>query len=209
VVALLNTASVYELLDVVTVLAGHGYEVGGTPRSEPRGEDAGSRGIGTTTIVAVVLLTLVTIGLLVWLSPARARVKLRAAAPMAFTAVIIAAPLLAWAASSGGDDDKPLIVERSTSVDGAPEILVSLEDDELNSLETTRGKRAIRVQCLADDGEVVVDGRQRWPFVEEPGFDAPHAHQPASREQLRRTERCRLQGTRARLEAEIRGPVPG
>jgi hypothetical protein len=198
-----------ELLDVITVLAGHTYDVGGTPRGESRGAEGGG-GLGTTTIVALAALALATVGLLVQLSSSAARAKLKTAAPLGLTAVIILAPLLAWAAASGGDDDVALlIVERSKDVKGAPEVLMSLTDDELNTLSSTNGRRIVRVQCLAADGEVVVDGQQPWPFVEERGFDAPHAHQPASRDELARTERCRVLGTRDPLEAEIRGPLPG
>jgi hypothetical protein len=208
------------LLDVPTIIAGHGYDTGALPRGEPSGDNEESGGIGTTTILVVALLAVGTVAVLLWLSPSRAKVlghlrpshvkpRLRAAAPLALAAVFIAAPLIAWAASSDEDEPPELIVERARAQDGSPEILVALDDDELNSLKTTNGKRAVRVECRGRDGRVIVDGRHRWPFVGEVGYDAPHAHQKVSREQLQRAARCRLRGTRVRLEADVEGPLTG
>jgi hypothetical protein len=197
--------SVFALLDLPTVLGGHGY----LPSSgrEPRGDD-GAGGIGMASIVAVLVLALVTVGLLVWLSPSSARAKLKALAPRALTVVIIAMPLMVWAASSGGDE-KNLIVERATGLTGAPELLLSLADKDLNTLETTKGKRAVRVECLGREGQVVLHAEHRWPFISERGYDYPHAHQPAKAEQLQRADRCRLRGTRVRLEADVKGALTG
>ena len=108
-----------------------------------------------------------------------------------------------------GGDQKSLIVERATGMTGAPEFIVYLGEDDVNTLDTTNGKRAVRVECLGRDGKVVLDARQRWPFVNEPGYDYPHVHQAASPEQLQRAERCRLRGTRVRLEGDVEGPVSG
>ncbi|MGH2798081.1 MAG: hypothetical protein ACRDLY_11060 [Thermoleophilaceae bacterium] len=197
--------SVFALLDLPTVFGGHtGYE-SGVPRRE--GGDDGA-GIGMASIVAVLLLILVTVGILVSLNPAGARAKLRSLAPAALMVVILAAPLGLWAASSGGDE-RSLIVERATTRTGAPEFIVYLGEDDLNTLETTRGKRAIRVECRNRDGRVVLDERQKWPFITERGYDYPHVHQAASREQFQRADSCRLRGTRVRLEAEVEGPLTG
>jgi hypothetical protein len=205
-VQLLLSASA--LLDFPFVLGGHGYDTGVMPRGEPRGDDDGEGGIGVGWIVAVLLLTLVTAALLVSLNPSNAWAKLKAVAPMASIVVIIAAPLLVWAGSSEGDEET-LIVERASGVTGAPEFLISLADEDLNTLETTNGKRAVRVECLGREGQVVLDSEQRWPFISEPGYDYPHAHQAASAEQLQRADRCRLRGTRVRLEADVKGALTG
>jgi hypothetical protein len=197
--------SVFALLDLPIVMGGHGY-LPGSGR-ESRG-DSGSGGIGMASIVAVLVLALVTAGILVWLSPSSARAKLKTLAPRAFTVVIIAMPLIVWAASSGGDE-KGLIVERATGLTGAPELLLSLADKELNTLETTNGTRAVRVECVGREGHVVLRAGHRWPFISERGFEYPHAHQPASAEQLQRADRCRLRGTRVRLEADVKGPLTG
>jgi hypothetical protein len=197
--------AVFALLDFPFILGGHLYDVGGSPRGEPRGDDEAG-GIGMASLIAVLIVTLVAVGLLVWLSPSSAGRKLKALAPMALP-VAVAAPLILWAATSGGDE-KSLIVERATGLSGAPELIISLGDQGLNTLETTNGKRAVRVQCLGREGHVVLDAKLRWPFIiSERGYDSPHVHQSASAEQVRRADRCRLRGTRSRLEADVEGAL--
>jgi hypothetical protein len=154
----------------------------------------------------VLLLAVVTVGILVAVSPPSTRAKLRLVAPIAFTLVVIAMPLIVWTASSGGDE-KSLFVERAISLTGAPELIVSLGDDDLNRMETTRGRRVVRVQCVGRRGQTVVDATQRWPFIYEKGYEYPHIHQAASREQVQRADRCRVRGTRVRLEAGVEGAL--
>ena len=191
------------------ILAGHGYDVGG---STPAGEGDGSDdegGISTVWILAVSGVVLATAAILVGLDPSGAKAKLRGVAPKAVLLVIIAVPLIAWTAtSSGGGDDPILIVERAIGLDGAPELLVSLGDDDLNTLQSTAGKKTVRLECVGREGRVVLAAEQKWPFIDEPGYAYPHAHQPASRDQLQRADRCRLHGTRVRLETDVRGPLP-
>ncbi len=191
------------------ILAGHGYDVGG---STPAGGGDGSDdegGITTTWVLAVSAVVVVTAAILVGLDPSAAKAKLRGVVPKAVLLVIIALPLIAWTAtSSGGGDDPNLIVERAIGLDGRPELLVSLGEDDLNTLEATAGKKAVRLECVGPEGRVVVAAEQEWPFIDEPGYDYPHAHQPASREQLQQADRCRLQGTDVRLEADVEGPLP-
>ena len=189
-----------ELLDSL-VLGGHtGY---GRELRESRGED-GEGGIGLPWIVAVLLLAVGTVALLVWLSPSSTRAKLRKAAPGVLIAAVMATPLVVWTATSGGDE-KGLIVERAKSPNGAPELIVTLAEDDLNTLATTNGTRAVRVECLSGEGQVVLVAKLRWPFDNDLGYHYPHAHQAASSEQLRRADRCRLQGTEGRLEADVEG----
>jgi hypothetical protein len=188
-----------------TIFAGHGYDVGGSSRGESGGDD-GVGGISMIWILAVLSLALVTVGLLVWLDPSGARKKLKSVAPKALIAVIIAAPLVAWTISSRGGEER-LIVERWTGLNGTPELLISLGEDDLNTLETTNGKRIVRVECVGDEGEVVLDDEQKWPFVDEAGYDYPHVHQAASRDQLQRADSCRLRGTRVALEADVEGTL--
>jgi hypothetical protein len=190
-----------------TILAGHGYDVGGSGR-ESAGDDDGIAGISTLWIVAVLSLTLLTAGLVVWLDPG-ARRKLRSVGPKALIAVIIAAPLVVWTATAGGDENiENLMVERWIAPNGAYELLVSLGEDDLNTLRTTKGKKNVRVVCVGRGGQLVLDAEQKWPFPNEAGYDYPHAHQAASREQLQRADSCRLRGTRIRLEAEVEGALP-
>jgi hypothetical protein len=193
-----------ELLDSL-VLGGHsGY---GTSLKESSGDDGGG-GIGTAPIIIVVLLALVSVGLLVGLNPSSAKARLKRLAPGVLIAAIMATPLLLWAATSGGDE-KSLIVERATGRTGAPEFIVSLAEEELNTLDTTHGRRTVRVECLGREGQVVLEAKKRWPFPNERGYDYPHRHQAASAEQLRRADRCRLKGTSVRLEADVEGSLTG
>ena len=195
------------LLDVPFIEAGHQYDFRDVPPGESSGEGGGG-GIGTVWIVAVGLLALVVVALFVSLNPSKAIARLKAVAPKALILVVIAVPLIAWAASSGGDEQQSLVVERWTNDAGAPELIIWLGEKDLNTLETTDGKRTMQVECVGRDGQVVLDAEQTWPFVDnEAGYDAPHAHQPASREQLQRADRCRLRGTRARLEADVTGAL--
>jgi len=208
----------FTLLDPILVLAGHGYDFRSTPAGESGGGDDGG-GIGMVPIVAVVVLALVTVGIMVWLSrrdrepgaegQGRA-LKLTSVAPLALTVAVIATPLVVWTASSGGDDERSLMVERFTSVTGAPELLVSLGDDDLNNLEATGGRRTVRVICRGRQGQPVLDSRQKWPFVEEAGYDYPHAHQAATPEQVQQADRCRVDGgARVSLEADVEGSLTG
>jgi hypothetical protein len=192
------------LLEIPVFIAGHGYDTGAAPVGEGDGDEVG--GIGTEPILAVLALTVVTVAILVSLDPAGARAKLRALMPGMMLAALVAAPLAVWAGSSGGDE-KALIVERGPGVTGKNEFIVSLGDEELNRLQTTRGHRTVRLECRGSDGEVVLRGQQRWPFDTERGFEYPHTHQAASREQLLEAERCRLRGTRVRLEAGVQGAL--
>jgi hypothetical protein len=194
------------LPDIPTFIGGHGYDTGALPPGEPGGGDDGGEGIGMASIVAVIGLSLATVAVLIWLDPSNARAKLKAVLPGAPIVVLIAAPLVVWAGSSEGDE-KSLIVERATGRTGVPEFIVSLGDEELNRLQTTNGKRAVRVECLGREGQVVLTAKQRWPFIYERGYDYPHAHQAASREQLQQADRCRLRGTRVRLEADVKGAL--
>jgi hypothetical protein len=193
------------LLDIPSLEAGHQYDF----RDVPPGESDGGGevgGIGMPWIIAVVVLALVAVAVLVSLNPSKAIARLKAVAPKALILVIIATPLIAWAASSNGGEQESLIVERWTNDAGAPELIISLGAKDLNTLETTNGKRTVGVECVGRDGIVVLAAEQRWPFIDgEPGYDSPHAHQAASREQLQRADRCRLRGTRVRLEADVTG----
>jgi hypothetical protein len=210
--------SVFGALDFPIVVAGHQYDFRGSPTGETGGDDGGG-GIGMASIAAVLFLVLVTVALLAWLNRREegtlddSRVgileKLKGIAPITLTAVLIATPLALWTVSSGGEDDEEtLIVERAAGVTGSPELIVYLEDENLNTLRTTHGKKTVRVECLTRSGQVVLDAEQRWPFINnEPGFDAPHVHQEASREQVQEADRCRLRGTS--LEADVEGILTG
>jgi hypothetical protein len=206
------------LLDSSLILAGHGDSITGNYPTGGSTVDDDGGGIGMASIVAVLCLALVAVGLLMWLSrrekepgdegPVRAR-QLRSVAPLTFIAAIIAAPLIVWTASSGGDDQKGLIVERWTNDKGAPELIVSLTEEELNTLRTTNGKRTVRLSCLGRQGQAVLDANPRWPFITEMGYEYPHVHQAATSEQVQRVDECRLRGARVSLEADVEGALTG
>jgi hypothetical protein len=86
-----------------------------------------------------------------------------------------------------------------------PELLVSLGSQDLNGLDFTAGKRTVRIECRGRDGKVMLKANKRWPFVLEKGYDYPHAHQKASREQLLRVARCRVIGARSWMESVVKG----
>ena len=197
------------LLDVPSIEAGHQYDFRDVPPGESGGEGE-EGGIGAPWIIAAVVLALVAVAVLVSLDLSKAITRLKAVAPKALILIVIAVPLIAWAASSSGDEQQSLVVERWTNDAGAPELIIWLGEKDLNTLETTNGKRTVQVECVGRDGQVVLDAEQTWPFVDnEAGYDAPHAHQPASREQLQRADRCRLLGTRVQLETDVTGALTG
>jgi hypothetical protein len=201
-------AIVVSLLDVSTVLAGHGYDTGSAPRRDTGTADDGGGGIGLVSILAVAAAVLVVLAVLISMNPKAARARMRTLAPILVLVVLIATPLVVWTATSGGDP-KPLVVERGEALTGKPELLVSLTEKDMNTLAATSGRRSVRIRCVGRDGRVVVDGRQKWPFVLERGYDYPHAHQLASREQVQRVDRCQLRGTSTRLEADVEGTLEG
>jgi hypothetical protein len=191
-------------------LAGHtGYNPGNVTPGDSAGDGGASGGLGAPWIFAAIGVALVAVALLVWLSPGSTRARLRALAPKVLILVIIAAPLVAWAAASQRGGGEKLIVERWVNPAGAVQLIVSLADEGMNTLETTDGRRAVRIECFDRDGRVVLDAEQRWPFrVNEAGYDYPHVHQAATREQLQQADRCELRGTRVRLEADVKGVLP-
>jgi hypothetical protein len=204
------------LLDAGLVLAGHGYDFRSTQSSDSGGAEDGS-GISMAWIIAAVVLVLGAVVVMAWLNrrenadgaSQRWSPSLRSVAPVAFIVAIIAAPLIVWTASSGGDEEQVLTVERFESVTGAPELLVSLGDDVLNTLEQTSGKSAVRVQCDGRDGKRILDAEQKWPFIKEKGSEFPHAHQAATPEQVQLADRCRVLGTSISLEAAVKGALAG
>ena len=205
------------LIDGILILGGHGDTVSGLPVKTGEPDEGG--GIGMVTIVGVVLIGLGAMLLLSWLNrrenesedlavdgSGAMALNLRSVVPLGFIAAVIATPLIIWTASSGGDE-KNLTVDRWTNDKGAPELLVSLPSEELNTLASTQGKRSVRLECTGRDGQRVLVARQKWPFIRERGYEYPHAHQPATSDQVRRAEKCSIQGHRRSLRAKVRGAL--
>lgn len=196
---------VLSLADFPTILAGHGIDLGTSPRGDSTG-NSGDGGLSLPWIIAVIVLIVATIGILISLNPSAAAARLKTVVPATLLLLIIAGPLVAWTSLSKGAP-KGLMVERAIGVDGAPELLVSLGDAALNTLKTTNGKLLVRISCVGRSGDPVLDVEQKWPFIDEPGYKYPHAHQPARRDQLQRVDRCRLRGTSIVLEAAVKGAL--
>jgi hypothetical protein len=194
------------LLDLPHVIAGHGYDVGGSSL-RGGGDGQGAGGTDTAYIVAVLLVALIAAAALVGSNASRAFTKkLKAAMPIGFAIALIVTPLAVWSTTSGGERN-PLSVDRGNALTGAPELLVSLVDATMNTLATTEGKATIRVRCVDRDGRLVLDAEQKWPFVHERGYEYPHAHQAASLEQVLQADRCTVSGARVRLEADVKGDL--
>jgi hypothetical protein len=129
-------------------------------------------------------------------------VDLRRHTPVIVIVVLVVAPLAIWAGTSGGsgeDDKQGLIVERSVSTTGEPELILSIAGD----VNVTSGASSVTIECVDRDGKVLIKGTQPWPFIDEPGFPYPHAHQVDSPEKVEGARRCRVLGTEARLEAGV------
>jgi hypothetical protein len=110
-------------------------------------------------------------------------------------------------AGGGGDDDGGggrLTVERSV-VPGTrqPELLVSV-DKKLNVTDTAKDGRSVGLRCVDAQGSQVLSARVDWPFIDEPNYPLPHAHQPVSGQDLARIDSCRVTGTTVRLEGRMR-----
>jgi hypothetical protein len=121
--------------------------------------------------------------------------------------VAVAVPLvvLALASGDGDESDEPdtasIKVERAP---GLPEIVVYVEDPELNVAETARGRKRVTVECLNTADAVIYGRGYAWPFTDtDNGLLDPHVHLEMAPGQLDRVSRCRVTGTRPRLEGRL------
>jgi hypothetical protein len=129
---------------------------------------------------------------------------LRRYGPVIVILALVAVPLAIWAATSGGSGSNAkqgLLVERSVSITGAPELVISIVG---GGVEVTNPTESVRIECMDKDGNVIVKGTQPWPFVEEPGYPYAHVHQGDSPEKIQGARRCRVLGTNTRLEAPVK-----
>jgi hypothetical protein len=195
-------------LDLPSVVAGHGYDVGNDVRSSGGRGSGGGGGISLYWILAGVVLTLFAVAVLVSLDPSAAMAILKKLAPGAAILGLVGAPLVAWTTLAGGGA-KSLIVERWTNDAGIPELIFSIGKRDLNVLATNNGKGVVRLECVSREREVVLEAEQKWPFLDERGYDYPHVHQQGTREQVQQAESCRLIGTQVRLVAGVKGLLTG
>ena len=86
---------------------------------------------------------------------------LRRYGPVIVILALVAVPLAIWAATSGGSDSKEkqgLLVERSVSVTGAPELVISIVG---GGVELTTPADTVRIECMDKDGNVIIKGLNR------------------------------------------------
>jgi hypothetical protein len=115
---------------------------------------------------------------------------------------LIAVPILIWAATSGGNGDK-LRIDQGVSVSGEPEIIVNVPK-KLNTPAEANNSTNVRLVCVDADGKTVIATGQDWPFINEPGYPYPHIHQPVTPAQLQAIAKCRIEGTKTKLEGNLR-----
>ena len=135
------------------------------------------------------------------------RARLQTAGLATVLAALVVVPLAVWAGSSLLDDeeeDGELRIETVPGAGGDPELVASLSDDDLNTLDTSGGERSVTFECLDTSGAVELRVEYPFPFTDtDGGLQPPHVHLQPSRRQLRAIERCRLEDTTPPLE----GPV--
>ena len=122
--------------------------------------------------------------------------------PLLLIALLVVTPLAVWAATSGGsesDGGKTFYVERSVGTTGAPELLLTIDDPDV---EIADGRTSVEVRCSDASGKVIVKGTQPWPFPPEAG-SAPHAHQSAPAGKVEQARRCEVLGTNKTLRANV------
>lgn len=120
---------------------------------------------------------------------------------------------------AGGSDDAPdtpvraarsqLTLERFVlPTTGQPELLISLPDQRLNTLETTGGATSVLLRCVDGAGAVKIRQQTEWPLLEEEGYPLPHIHQPLQPDVLNAVRSCRLTGTGIDFAGRTPGRVP-
>jgi hypothetical protein len=120
---------------------------------------------------------------------------------LAILAVIVV-PVLIWATTSGGSSDQ-LRIDQGVSVYGEPEIVVNVPQ-KLNTPAEAKNSTNVRLVCVDAGGKTVLATDQDWPFINEPGYPYPHIHQPVTPKQLQAIAKCRVEGTKTKLEGNIR-----
>ena len=120
---------------------------------------------------------------------------------LAILAVIVV-PVLIWATTSGGSSDQ-LRIDQGVSVYGEPEIVVNVPA-KLNTPAEAKNSLNVRLVCVDAGGKTVLATDQAWPFINEPGYPYPHIHQPVTPKQLQAIAKCRVDGTKTKLEGNLR-----
>jgi hypothetical protein len=127
---------------------------------------------------------------------------LRTIIPAVAVLTLIVVPILIWATTSGGSDEG-LRIDEGVSVTGGPEIVVNVPKDK-NTPDETSNSSNVKLICVDASGDTVLAADQDWPFINEPGYDLPHAHQSVTAQQLQEIAKCRIDGTKTKLEGDLR-----
>ena len=124
-------------------------------------------------------------------------------APAVVILAILVVPLVVAATGGGGDKGLPdLKVEQ---VLGGSSLMLTVAN-ELNTRNVALNGKSVVVECVDDGGRVLARSTQSWPLQTDGGYD-PHAHQLVDPEQIDAVDRCRILGTRKKLEAQPSGFV--
>ena len=113
---------------------------------------------------------------------------------------LIVVPILIWATTSGGSDNQ-LRIDQGVSTYGEPEIVVNVPV-KLNNPAEANDAASVKLVCVDSGGKTVLATDQAWPFINEPGYPYPHIHQPVTPKQLQAIAKCRVEGTKTKLEGE-------
>ena len=115
----------------------------------------------------------------------------------------IAVVALAGGGHDEGDDGRLTVEQSFVPGTRQPELVLSVQR-KLNVSDTAENGRTVEVVCTDGNGRKVIEARSDWPFLEEPNYPLPHAHQPASPKEIARIAECRLEGTTVALSGRMR-----
>src|SRR4051812_16586163 len=123
--------------------------------------------------------------------------------PAALIAALVLVPIAIWAASSGGSDDGLRVDQGVSYVTGGPEIVVAIPA-KYNTMVETGNKSSVVLVCFDAGGKKLFEVDAAWPFINEPGYDRPHIHQPLSDSQLKALATCTVNGMKHKLTGSLR-----
>jgi hypothetical protein len=119
----------------------------------------------------------------------------------------VGVPLVVVAIVAGGGgsgEGSPLRIELTPLGPDQADLVVYIDDDSINTLETSNGHNLLDLECRDRKGKVLVRGTVPWPFTNtDGGTYSAHAHQTVPSKRAGRLKRCRLPQTDGPLE----GPV--
>jgi hypothetical protein len=123
--------------------------------------------------------------------------------PAVLIAAVIIVPAAIWALGAGGGDDSLRVEQYVSYYTGGPEIVIAIPR-KYNNMAETGNKANVVVVCFDSGGKQVLRANADWPFIEEPGYDLPHVHQPVSDAQLKAVATCTVDGMKHHLTGALR-----